>query len=66
MSAQYVPGGTIVPVGSRDWLTEWTRTPTGVETDQARAAVVDTDGDGRELWFGLDVRDPSQAGLDGP
>lgn len=53
----------IIPVGSRDWLAEWSRFArllADVETDQARAALVDTNGDGRELWFGLDVPDPSQ------
>ena len=29
------------------------------ETSAARAALVDTNGDGRELWFGLDARSPS-------
>lgn len=56
--------GTIVPVGSRDWLTEWSRfarVHAEVEPDEARAALVDTNADGRELWIGLDVRGPSQA-----
>lgn len=54
----------IVPVGSRDWLADWShfaRVLAESEIVDARAALVDTNGDGRELWFGLDVRDPSGA-----
>jgi hypothetical protein len=50
-------------VGRRDWLTGWSprssRLLCEIETADARAALVDTNGDGRELWFGLDVRGPS-------
>jgi hypothetical protein len=47
----------------RDWLAGWNprfaRLLVAVETPEARAGLVDTNGDGRELWFGLDVRSPS-------
>lgn len=49
-------------MGTRDWLSEWSRHARLLaerETPDARTALVDTNGDGRELWFGLDVRDPS-------
>jgi N-acetylneuraminic acid mutarotase len=49
-------------VSTRDWLSEWNRYARLLAEDEiadARAALVDTNGDGRELWFGLDVRDPS-------
>lgn len=50
-------------MGTRDWLAGWSprcaRLLAEAETADARAALVDTNGDGRELWFGLDVRAPS-------
>jgi hypothetical protein len=50
-------------VGSRDWLAGWSprssRLLAEAEIATARAALVDTNGDGRELWFGLDVRGPA-------
>lgn len=49
-------------MGTRDWLSEWSRHARLLaeeKTPEARAALLDTNGDGRELWFGLDVRDPS-------
>jgi hypothetical protein len=46
-----------------DWLPDWNprfaRVLAQSETSTARAALVDSNGDGRELWFGLDVRSPS-------
>jgi hypothetical protein len=58
-------------MGTRDWLSGWNAGAAQVlaeaETATARAALVDTNGDGRELWFGLDVLSPEGewvAGLD--
>lgn len=50
-------------MSTRDWLAEWNRRYARLlieaETPAARAALVDTNGDGRELWFALDVRSHS-------
>lgn len=50
-------------MGTCDWLSEWnfrySRVLAEVETPAATAALVDTNGDGRQLWFGLYVRSPS-------
>jgi len=50
-------------VTDRQWLSGWNaryaRVLAEAETSHARAALVDTNGDGRELWFGLDARSPS-------
>lgn len=47
----------------RDWLAGWNaryaRLLADSETRTVRAALVDTNGDGRELWFGVEVRNPS-------
>lgn len=51
-------------MGTRDWLSGWSRHAhllVECETADARAALVDTNGDRRELWFGLDVRVPSSS-----
>jgi hypothetical protein len=46
-----------------DWLSGWNsrfaRVLAQSETSSARAALVDSNGDRRELWFGLDVRSHS-------
>ncbi len=48
---------------TRDWLAGWSlrhsRVLCQTETADLRAALVDTNGDGRELWFGVEVRNPS-------
>ncbi|UQX89313.1 hypothetical protein M6D93_04735 [Jatrophihabitans telluris] len=47
----------------RDWLEGWNpryaRLLAETETPDTRAALVDTNGDGRELWFSIEVRGPS-------
>jgi hypothetical protein len=50
-------------VTDRQWLSGWdascARVLAEAETPAAWAALVDTNGDGRELWLGLDARHPS-------
>ena len=50
-------------VTDREWLAGWNpryaRILVAVQTPEARAALVDTNGDGRELWFAADVRSPA-------
>ena len=49
-------------VTDRQWLSGWNaryaRVLAEAETPDARAALVDTNGDGRELWFGLEAQSP--------
>ena len=44
------------------WVGGWNRSHVRVlaqvDTDEARAALVDTNGDGRELWFGIEGKSP--------
>lgn len=50
-------------VGEDGWLGDWNPRFARVLAQRVgqstRAALVDTNGDGRELWFGFDVREPS-------
>jgi hypothetical protein len=50
-------------MANADWLSGWNsrfaRVLAQSETSTARAALVDSNGDGREFWFGIDVRSPS-------
>jgi hypothetical protein len=50
-------------VDGSDRLSGWSARHARVLVEQegptARAALVDTNGDGRELWFGLELRGPS-------
>lgn len=47
----------------RDWLFGWNeryaRVLAETGSGSLRAALVDTNGDGRELWFGIEMRSPS-------
>jgi hypothetical protein len=49
-------------VDDADWFSgfnaRYARVLAECETPTARAALLDTNGDGRELWFGLEVRSP--------
>lgn len=50
-------------MATKDWLDGWSHRCAHLlaeaETADVRGGLVDTNGDGRELWFGLEVLEPT-------